>query len=122
MNGRCELAVLNPKPTLTAYTLLDDLLTEIPTIPKDGILSRTVFRAKGLKAVLFAFDAGQELSEHTSTYGAVIHILQGEATLTLGDAVHEAHPHTWVYMQPNLPHSIVAKTPLILLLLMQGGQ
>lgn len=103
------------------YTFLPDLLSEIPEIPQDGILSRTVFKAENIKLVLFAFDAGQELSEHTSTHAAMLHFLKGEATVTLGGDVHSAQVNTWVFVPPNSPHSILASTPTVMLLLMEGG-
>jgi len=102
------------------YTIFPDLLSEMPEIPQDGILSRTIFKSETVKLVLFAFDAGQELSEHTSTHAAALHFLKGEATVTLGGAVHQAQANTWVYMPPNLPHSILASTPTVMLLWMEG--
>lgn len=71
-----------------------------------------------MKAILFGFAAGQELSEHTSSQSAILHILQGEAGLTLGDDSMEAQAGTWVYMPPRLPHSLYAKTPVLMLLLL----
>ncbi len=71
-----------------------------------------------LKAVLFGFAAGQELSEHTASSPAVIHILRGEAQLTLGGKVCEACEGAWVHMPAQLPHSVQAKTPLVMLLLL----
>jgi len=94
---------------------LSDLMVEVPT---DSILSRTFFTDERVKAVLFGFAAGQELSEHTASRPAILHFLQGEAHLTLGDDSMEAGPGTWVHMPPNLPHSIVAKTPVVMLLLL----
>jgi quercetin dioxygenase-like cupin family protein len=47
---------------------------------------------------------------------AVLHFLQGEATVTLGDDRHEAKPGTWVYMPTGLRHSIQARTPVMMLL------
>lgn len=102
------------------YTLLPNLLTEIPEIPQDGILSRTVFKSPSLKAVLFAFDAGQELSKHTSTHAAILQIIQGEASITLGEDAYQAQAHTWIHMPPHLPHSVFAHTQTIMLLLMEG--
>jgi quercetin dioxygenase-like cupin family protein len=97
-----------------------DLLAEMPDIPQNGILSRTIFETETVKAVLFAFDSGQELSEHTSTRAAMLHFLVGEATVTLGEDIHHAQVNSWVYMPPNLPHAIVAQTPVVMLLLMEG--
>ncbi len=91
---------------------------QFPDIPADSILSRTIYGDEQVKAVLFNFAAGQELSEHTAAMPAIIHILQGEARLTLGGEALEAGAGTWVHMAANLPHSLLAKTPVTMLLLM----
>jgi quercetin dioxygenase-like cupin family protein len=49
---------------------------------------------------------------------AVLHFLQGEAKLTLGDDTVEAKPGTWVYMAKGLRHSIQAKIRVIMLLML----
>jgi quercetin dioxygenase-like cupin family protein len=49
---------------------------------------------------------------------AVLHVLQGEAKLTLGDDTVEATPGTWVHMARGLRHSIQAQTPVVKLLLL----
>jgi quercetin dioxygenase-like cupin family protein len=67
---------------------------------------------------LFGFGQGEELSEHTASMPAVLQILQGEATVTLGDDHYEAKPATWVHMPAGLKHSIQAKTPVVMLLLL----
>jgi quercetin dioxygenase-like cupin family protein len=100
------------------YTYIPDLLAQSQEIPAGSILSRTIYSDDQLKTILFTFAEGQELSEHTSTQTAILHFLQGEAELTLGDQRLTAHPGTWVRMSPRLPHSIVAKTPVTMLLLM----
>lgn len=94
-----------------------NLLAEVD-VPKDGITSRAMYADKNTRAILFAFDEGQELSEHTASMPAIIHILQGEATLTFGGKSHEAGPGAWAHMAAHLPHSVVAKTPVIMLLTM----
>jgi hypothetical protein len=71
------------------YTLLVDLAKEVQP-PNKGILSRTLFNDDRLKAVIFGFVQGEELSEHTASMPAILHFLQGEATVTLGDDKHEA--------------------------------
>ncbi len=87
-------------------------------VPPDGILSRTVHNDDHVKAVWFGFAPGQELSEHTASMPAIIHILEGEATLTLGGETLEAHAGTWAHMEAKLPHSVHARTPVSMLLLM----
>ena len=101
----------------TNYTHFSDLAKEVQP-PDKGILSRTLFNDDRLKAVLFGFAQGEELSEHTASMPAVLHFLQGEAKLTLGDIALEAKPATWVHMPAGLKHSIKAKTPVVMVLLL----
>jgi quercetin dioxygenase-like cupin family protein len=98
------------------YSYLKDLTAQLPDIPADSIISQTLYSDERVKVVLFGFAQGQELSEHTASQPAMIHILNGEATLTLGEDIHEATGGTWVQMTPNLPHSIHAKTAVKMLL------
>jgi quercetin dioxygenase-like cupin family protein len=84
----------------------------------DEIISRTVYQDVRLKTVLFGFGAGQELSEHTASKPAVMHFLSGEADVTLGDESTAATAGTWVHMEAGLPHSIVAKSPTVMLLML----
>jgi quercetin dioxygenase-like cupin family protein len=96
---------------MSNYTLFLDLAKETQP-PGKGILSRTLFNDDRLKVVLFGFAQGEELSEHTASMPAVLHFLQGEAKLTLGDDTLEARPGTWVHMAKGLRHSIQVNTPL----------
>ncbi|WP_322815720.1 cupin domain-containing protein [Chloroflexus sp.] len=91
------------------------------SIPDDSTISRTIYQDDQIKAVLFGFAAGQELSEHTAATPAIMHFVQGEAQVTLGQEVVEAKPGTWVHMPAHLPHSIQAHTPVIMLLLLLRG-
>jgi quercetin dioxygenase-like cupin family protein len=100
------------------YTYLANLAEQIPEIPPDSIVSRTIYSDDQVKAILFGFAAGQELSEHTSAQTAILHFIQGEADLTLGEQSMSAQVGTWVHMPPRLPHSVYAKTPVLMLLLM----
>src|SRR5262245_61415525 len=102
------------------YTLVNDLPSEVQP-PDKGILSRTLHNDDRLKAVLFGFAQGEELSEHTASMPAVLHFLRGEAKLTLGDDTAQAQPGTWVYMPTGLRHSIRANTPTVMLLLLLKG-
>jgi quercetin dioxygenase-like cupin family protein len=99
------------------YTLLADLAHQIEP-PADGTLSRTIHQDERLKAVLFAFSAGQELSEHTASTPAIMHFLNGEADVGLGDDTVAATGETWIYMPALLPHSIRARTAVTMLLLL----
>ncbi|MDX1687224.1 MAG: cupin domain-containing protein [Candidatus Promineifilaceae bacterium] len=99
-----------------AYVFLQNLPDLLPDVPADSILSRSLYKDERINVTLFAFAAGQELTEHTSAQPAILHIIRGEADLTLGTDDRTAEPGSWVYMAPHLAHSIVARTPLVMLL------
>lgn len=101
-----------------SYFAVENLLAQLSEIAPDSIISRTFYADEHVKVILFGFAAGQELSEHTASKPAMLHFLQGEARLTLGEEQMHAGPGRWVHMQPNLPHSIYAETPVVMLLYM----
>ena len=104
--------------TDTPYTFFKSIAGAIDTIPEESIVSRTVYRDDQMKAIVFAFAPGQELSEHTAAVPAVIQILDGEGILTLGGDRYEVKAGAWARMPANLKHSLLAVTPVKMLLLM----
>ncbi|MFG0248975.1 MAG: cupin domain-containing protein [Phycisphaeraceae bacterium JB051] len=98
----------------TAITI-PDLATAIE-IPEKGTLSLTLHQDDHTKLVLFGFAQGQELSEHTAAVPAIIQQIYGDAQWKLGDENINAVPGTLSYMPANLPHSISATTPTVMLL------
>jgi quercetin dioxygenase-like cupin family protein len=99
----------------TSYGLIADLRSEVD-VPKAGVLSRTVHEDAAVALTVFAFDAGQELTEHTSNRAAIIEILEGDARIVLDGDVHEGHPGTWIAMPPGTRHAIHASTPMVMAL------
>lgn len=99
-------------------TTFSELSSEV-SIPDDGTMSRTVFQDARVKVVLFGFAPGQELSEHTAAFPAILHFLEGEAHVTLGPTAFDAKAGAWVHMPAGLPHSIraISATKMLLLLL-----
>ena len=95
---------------------IENLENLVDEFPPDSILSRTVYQDKSIKTILFGFQPGQELSEHTAAVPAVLHFIEGEADLTLGEESSTAQEGTWVHIPPDLPHSVVAKTKVLMLL------
>jgi len=102
----------------TSYRYLAGLQAQLAEIPPDSIVSRTLFSDGRVNATLFGFAAGQELTEHTSTKRALLYLVSGEARLTLGQDVHEASAGAFADMPANLPHSITAKSNMVMLLLL----
>jgi len=100
-----------------SYTHILDLAKESEP-PPDGILSRTIFQDDQLKAVVFGFGQGQELSEHTAAKPAMLFFVKGNAIVGLGNDVQEAQAGTCVHMPAGLKHSIRATTPVVMLLVL----
>ncbi|MCP4358294.1 MAG: cupin [Chloroflexi bacterium] len=103
------------------YTLWENLPAILPKVTEETVVSRKVFNGEGGKVTLFGFAAGEELTEHTAALPAILHFLEGEATLTLGQDVSTAVAGTWVYMPAHLPHSIEAHTAVTMLLYLLTG-
>lgn len=96
-------------------TIVQDLLVEAP-VPARGILSQTLSSEDGVELVLFAFAAGEQLSEHTSARPAIMHVLSGEADMTVGTEAIRAAAGTWARMPADTKHSLVARTPVVMAL------
>ena len=96
------------------YSVTDLTARGVP--PEAGILSQTLSEDGDAKVVLFGFAAGEELSEHTSSRPATVHVLSGDIELTLDGERSEAGPGTWVHMRPRLPHALRARAPSVMLL------
>jgi quercetin dioxygenase-like cupin family protein len=102
---------------MAPYIFVGDVGAEV-SVPDNGVLSRTLFNDDSLKVIAFGFSAGQELSPHTAPMAAVLQFVKGEAELTLGSEKKNVGAGALVHMAPGLSHGIVAKTPLVMLLLM----
>lgn len=100
------------------YTYLENLVTSVDSIPAESIVSRTIHVDDQIKVSMFGFAPGQELSEHTASVPAIIQILQGTCSLTLGEDTYTAGPGTWVHMPANTKHALKAITPMHMLLIM----
>ncbi len=98
-------------------TIFADIATEV-AIPADGTLSRVLYKDERLRLVVFAFDAGQELTEHTAAVPAVIQVVAGRVRLTLGADELTAGPGAWVHLPARLPHSVEALEQSVMLLTM----
>ena len=103
---------------MKTFEYIANLLEEEQELPADSILSRTLLQNEDMRVILFQFAPGQELSEHTASKPALLHFLSGTARVTLGDEAKTATANTFIYMQPHLPHSIVAETQVSMLLMM----
>lgn len=93
-------------------------LHSLVTPTEQGIASRVLARTAAGNLSLFAFDAGQELTEHTSPFDALVMVLEGSMVLTIGGKEVSAVPGTIIRMPANVPHAVRATEPARMLLLM----
>jgi quercetin dioxygenase-like cupin family protein len=107
------MAVSNTLPEAEVLAL-SELITPAPA----SITSRILAKTSGGNVTLFAFDTGQGLSEHTAPFDALVMVLDGELTLTIGGKEMTAHGGTVVRMPANIPHALDAVTPSRMLLTM----
>ena len=83
-----------------------------------GIVSRVIAKSAAGNVTLFAFDAGQELSEHTAPFDALVHVLDGSALITIGGPGHALAAGQLILMPANVPHALKATAPFKMLLTM----
>ncbi len=94
-------------------------LSSLITPTDAGIASRVLGKGTGGSTVtLFAFDAGQGLSEHSTPFDALVLVLEGALALTIGGAPVAATPGTIVRMPANVPHAVDATVATRMLLVM----
>jgi quercetin dioxygenase-like cupin family protein len=93
-------------------------LAALVTSTERGIASRVLAKTGGGNVTLFAFDGGQGLEEHTSPFDALVMVLEGTLTLTIGGAKVAATPGTIVRMPGGVPHALDAPEPTRMLLVM----
>jgi quercetin dioxygenase-like cupin family protein len=86
------------------------------TIQPGAVVSKVVHRGDGLDVTVFAFDAGEGLTEHTASRAALVQVLTGRLRFTVDDEELEAGPGSWISMTPGTPHSLVSEEPTVMLL------
>jgi len=94
------------------------LLPSLVTPTEHGIASRVLAKTPGGNLTLFAIDAGQGLTEHSSPFDAFVIVTEGAVTLTIGGTPVRATPGTIVRMPANIPHAVDAVERARLLLVM----
>jgi quercetin dioxygenase-like cupin family protein len=81
---------------------LDDLVS----YQEGSVVSRQITKAEAGNVTLFAFDAGQELSEHTAPFDALVQLLDGEAEISISGQSFALIVGDAIVMPANLPHAV----------------
>ncbi len=82
------------------------------------VVSRILMKGKTGSVTLFAFTAGQELSEHTTPYDALVHLVDGEAAITVAGRPYRVRAGETLLMPAHQPHALRAVSPFKMLLTM----
>jgi quercetin dioxygenase-like cupin family protein len=83
-----------------------------------SVVSRTLMKKEAGTVTLFAFAAGEGLSEHTAPYDAMVHVLDGAAEVTISGETVTVGQGEMVIMPANEPHALKAAVPFKMMLIM----
>ena len=83
-------------------------LVDLLDYQKASVVSRTLVDRDAGTVTLFAFDQGQGLSEHTAPYDALVHVLDGEADVTISGKIQRLGAGEIIIMPANQPHALKA--------------
>jgi quercetin dioxygenase-like cupin family protein len=103
-----------PAATKSQVLHLKDLIS----YQEGSVVSRQITKADAGNVTLFAFDAGQELSEHTAPFDALVHILEGEAEVRITGKPYALRDSDAIVMPANEPHAVKAVQRFKMLLTM----
>ena len=84
----------------------------------DSVVSKTLKQNPAGTITLFAFDAGQELSEHSAQFDAVVQVIEGEGHFIIGGKHHDLEEGQLIIMPSNVPHAVKAQKRFKMLLVM----
>lgn len=93
-------------------------LVEMVSYQPDSVVSRQITKAEAGNITLFAFDEGQGLSEHTTPFNALAHIVDGEADIMISGKSYHLKMGDAIIMPADEPHAVKANGPFKMLLTM----
>ena len=93
-------------------------MAELVNYQDGAVVSRTLINQKTGTVTLFAFDAGQELSEHTAAYDALAQVLDGETEIAIAGQPYRLQTGDAIIMPANDPHAVKALTKFKMMLTM----
>lgn len=73
-----------------------------------GVVSKELVHSDGGSITLFSFDEGQQLSEHSAPYDALIQVVDGEMELTVEGTAHTIHAGESFIIPSGARHSVRA--------------
>ncbi len=96
-------------------------LEEMVEYSSGGVISKQVLKNQAGNITLFSFDQGQGLTEHTAPFDAVVHVLDGEAQITIGGNSNLVKKGESIIIPANVTHALQAVERFKMLLTMIKG-
>ena len=93
-------------------------LKDMASYQEHSVVSREIIRKPAGTVTVFAFDQGEGLSEHTAPFDAVVHLLEGEAEITIDKKNYSVKEGEMIIMPANETHALKAVTKFKMLLVM----
>jgi quercetin dioxygenase-like cupin family protein len=93
-------------------------VVDLVTYQDNGIVSRQVLKKATGNITAFAFDAGQELTEHSTPFEAVVEVREGEATVVNAGEPHVVRQGEMIVLPATVPHAVRAEKRFKMLLTM----
>lgn len=84
----------------------------------EGIVSKRVIQKEKGNITLFAFDKGQQLSEHSAPFDALVQVLEGKAEIKINRVSYEVSAGEAIIMPASIPHAVNAVEKFKMLLTM----
>ena len=95
-------------------------IIEMIEYPKQGVLSKMIFKNGKMDCTLFCMASGTEISEHTSTKQGIVYVVQGKGIFNLHGKDIEMQEGVFIHMEENAIHSLKAKENTSFLLILIG--
>lgn len=95
-----------------------NILSKVLAVQEGAVVSRVLLKNKGGNVTLFAFDAGEGLSEHTAPFDALVTAVEGTADIDVADKTFTVAAGQVIKLPANIPHAVRATTPFKMLLVM----
>lgn len=93
-------------------------MADLASYQDGSVVSRQITKDEAGNVTLFAFDEGQELSEHTAPYDALVHVLDGQVEVRISGTPFDLKTGDAIIMPANEPHALRAVTKFKMLLTM----
>ncbi|MBI5284344.1 MAG: cupin domain-containing protein [Chloroflexi bacterium] len=98
-----------------SHVTIEDVAKTV-TVQPGAVVSKVIHRDADVDVTVFAFDAGEGITQHTASRPAIVQVLAGRLRFTTEGEDLNAVPGTWIYLSAGAPHTIAAVEPTVMLL------